>query len=134
MPRLRQTVEPEVTTETTVELSPRLKKKVQVAIDLYADLVRQRKDLEKRIKKAAEAIEVPFHDAGESDALNAGVKVGDVSVKWISGQKTRSLNKATLMKRHKITPKQLDACYDESDKAAYLYVGLPKDKGEGGEE
>ncbi len=130
MPRLKQTVEPEVTTQIEIEISPKLKKKVQVAIDLYADLVKQRKDLEARIKKAAEAIEVPFHDAGESEALSNGVKVGDVSVKWISGQKSKTLNKAKLMKKYKMTPAQFDAFYDEKDKQPYLYVGLPKAKGE----
>jgi hypothetical protein len=130
MGRLKQVVEPEVTTEVTVEISPKLKKKVQIAIDLYADLVRQRKDIEKRIKLAAEAIEVPFHDAGESEALSNGVKVGDVSVKWIDGQESKTLNKAKLMKRYKMTPEQFEAFYDKKPKAAYLYVGLPKDKGE----
>lgn len=129
MPRPSLSLEPEVTTEVTVEIAPKLKKKVQVAINLYHSLLDERDVLNARIAKALEAVEMPFHEGDETDALNNGVKVGEVPVKMISGQKSRSLNKDRLMKRHKITPKQLDACYDESDKKPYLYVGPRKKKG-----
>ena len=126
MPRLKQEVA--VTTETTVELSPKLKKKVQVALGLYSDLVRQKKEIETRIAAAKEAVESPFHDAGETDALHVGVKVNDITVKWITGKTTKSLNKVKLMKKYKLTPADLASVTDEKPKADYLGVYLPGDK------
>ena len=123
MGRLKQTVEPAVTTETTVALSPKLKKKVQVAVDLYHSLLDERDILNARIAKALEAVETPFHDEDEAELLDNGVKVNGVPVKMISGQKQRTLNKEKLMKKFKLTPKNLESVTDETDKKPYLYVG-----------
>lgn len=119
MPRLSQA--PTVTTETTVELSPKLKTKVKKQLDALARLVEERKRIEAEIAAGKERLETVFHDAGESEAIENGVKVGDITIKVIKGT-SRRLDKKRLMKVFKLTPADLDSCSPETENKPYLGV------------
>jgi hypothetical protein len=78
-----------------------------------------------------EHIEELFADAGEYNALLAGVKVetpeGTVPLKVVTGT-TSTLDKVGLMKRFKISPAQWESFVTQTPKKAYLSIRLPGSK------
>jgi hypothetical protein len=130
VPKMQQTTS--VTTTVEIELKPALKAMLKAKLEEFADLRVQKKSIETREDAIKEEIETLFADAGEYNALIAGVKVdtayGPIPVKVVTGGTSKSFDKKLLMKRHKLTIAQVDALYEETPKADYVNVSLPRDK------
>src|SRR3990167_2840769 len=122
MPKL----ETSVTTVAEVEISPRLKKKLSLILARYQQRAQEIDTLSALQNEAKEEIETAFIDAGEYEALQNGVRVDDIPLKRIDGQKTKSTDYASIMKKFKITPKAWAAFVSVKDKKGYLHISLPK--------
>jgi len=125
----------EVTTSAGVALSPKLLKKLKVALTTYRTLKAQCEDDALKCKTQKDTLEILFADAGETDALENGVRVqtpfGEVPMKIVRGKTAPRLNVQKVIKKFKLTPGDLEDCYDEAkDKAPYLGVYLPNDEGD----
>jgi hypothetical protein len=132
VPKLQQTIS--VTAVTEVELKPALKLQLKTRLEEFADLRVQKKSIAAREDALKLEIETLFADAGEYNALLAGVKVdtayGPIPVKVVTGGTSKSFDKKLLMKRHKLTIAQVDELYVEKPKADYVNVSLPREKDE----
>ena len=111
----------EVTTEVEVELAPKLKTKVKQKLDALARMIDERKALEAKIAAGKEELETIFHDAGESEAIENGVKVGDITLKVIKGT-SRRLDVTRLMKAYRITPSELEKYKPETENKPYFGI------------
>lgn len=128
MPHL--STKPEITTTTEVELSARLTTQLKEKLTEYRANIAKAKVAKATADNNKTELETLFADADEYDALVAGVSVdtpfGAVSMKIIGGKTAPKLNMQKVMKKFKITTKQLASCYDPSkDKAEYLGIYLP---------
>lgn len=136
----RQTLTTDVTTETTVTLSPKLLTAIKKMLTKYRERVAERKVLEVAIEKDKGALELAFADADEYAAIEAGAKVktpfGIVSLKVIKDDgknedgsaKMGKLDEVALMKKFKLSMADLDSCRSAyTPKKAYLGVYLPKE-------
>ena len=129
MPKLTQ----DITTTADVALSPKLQKQLLLRLDEYAKLVSQAKALKKLVSDTKDGIEMLFAD--EYEALENGVRVstpmGEVPMKIIKGRTSPRLNVLKLMKKYKLTQKDLDSVKDPAkDKKPYLAIYLPGDEDE----
>ena len=120
----------DITTTAEVALKPTLLRKLRAALETYRELVTEGKTAAEKTKRAKESVEIMFADAGETEALESGVRVttkyGDVPMKIVKGKTARRLNVTKVIKKFKLTPKQLEDCYDEpKDKTPYLGIWLP---------
>jgi hypothetical protein len=128
MPRMATRTEATVTTTSEVELSTRLVKQLKAKLDAYKDLVVERSRIDSEIDTAKTEIETLFADAGEYNALLAGVRVDGVPLKRVEGQTTPVFDKVGLMKRFKITPAQWDQFVDNKPKKGHLSISIKKGK------
>ncbi len=135
MPKLSQTTS--VTTTVEVELSPKLKQLLKVKLDEFARIRAEKKALVAREDELKLETETLFSDCGEYDALITGVWVDGIDVngelksvplKMVTGGTTKSFKKKLLISRHKLTIAQVDALYEETPKADFLSISLPRDK------
>lgn len=129
MPKLQA----EITTRTEVDLSPSLQKKLQLGLKEYFDLVAGNKVLAEKIAAKKNDLETLFADSDEYAALEEGVRVntpwGEVPMKIIKGMTAPRLNLMKLMKKFKLTPKDVDSCKDPGKvKKSYLAIWLPNEK------
>ena len=138
MPRPSLSASVTTTAATEIELSPKLKLLLKAKLEEFADLRVQKKSIGTREDALKEEIETVFADAGEYNALLAGVKVdtayGPIPVKVVTGGTTKKFQKKLLMKQYKLTIAQVDALYKESPKADYVNISLPRDKDDKDEE
>lgn len=125
---------PRVTTTQTVEVavSPSVVRKVQQELAVYSQLLAQRAALEEKINALKGRAELAFLDAGEEAALDAGVAIdtedGPVKLKIVGGMTAPKLDETKLMKKFKLSPKQLDSCRTPGKpKKKYLRIDLPRD-------
>lgn len=129
MPKLSQTTS--VTTTTEVELSPKLKAQLKAKLEEFAGLRGEKKATKKKEDKIKLELETLFSDAGEYNALVAGVTVetsiGPIPLKEVIGGTKKTFQKKLLMTRHKLSVEQVAALYKESPKADYLSISLPRD-------
>lgn len=131
---------PRLSVETTAEvkLKPTLKEKLQTLLERLHTRKAEIKGLQKKDSEDREQIETIFADAGEYEALKGGVRIttpmGDVPLKVIEdtgedkdgNPKKGKLNEKTLMKKHKLTIKDLDKCRDAyKPRKSYLGIWLP---------
>lgn len=127
MPRLAQVVEPEV--EAAATLSPELALVVKKELMALHKLQEETKAAKAKEDKQKEKIEQVCADGGAYEALEEGVRVntplGEVPIKIVGGT-SRSLNKKKLMKKFKLTQKDLDSVTDETEKEKYLGVYWPR--------
>ena len=135
MPRLSA----DVVTTIEVELKPKLLTKLKARLNEYRLKVAEQKVLAADVGARKAELETLFVDAGEYDALESGVSIhtpfGEVPMKIIKGETARKLNLKKVMTKFKITPAQLDSCYDPSTpKKPYLGIYLPRDKDEEGDD
>ncbi len=132
MPRM--SLETSVTTTTEVELKPALKAQLKAKLEEFADIHVQKKSLEQREEDIKLEVEHLFEAAGEYGALLEGVKVdtayGPIPVKVVTGGTSKSFDKKLLMRRHKLTIAQVNDLYEETPKADYVNIALPRKKGE----
>lgn len=131
MPRLTQTVE--VVTTTEVTLSARLTKQLKTKLVAYAAKRAEAAKLKVELDTDKEELETLFADAGEYEALEAGVRVntpmGDVPMKIITGSTTPKLNMSKLMKKFSLTPDDIASCTDPGKaKKPYLGIFLPTEQ------
>src|SRR5574341_663758 len=120
----------DITTKAELALKPALIQKLRAAVILYRELVQEAKTATEKVKRQKDTLEIMFADANETKALENGVRVhtefGDVPMKIVKGMTARRLNVQKVIKKFKLTPKQLESCYDEpKDKAPYLGIWLP---------
>ena len=117
-----------VTTVAEVQLSPKLKKRLSMLLARYQARHAEIATLEAMQEEAKDAMETAFADAGEYDALKAGVRVDDIPLKRIEGQETTVTDYPGIMKKFKITPKAWAAFQSKRPKKGYLSVSLPRKK------
>ena len=145
MPRLSASV----ITTTEVTLSTKLRLKLVARLQDYALRVHNHATDAKDIKDRKAEFETLFADAGEYEALEAGVRIqtpmGEVPMKIVKGETAPKLNLKKLMagcyvkdaggKYVALTPASIQRFYDAGKpKAEYLGIWLPNDKEEGEDE
>ena len=132
MSKLSQTTS--VTTTTEVELSPKLKLLLKAKLEEFAGLRAEKKATKLKEDKIKLEVETLFSDAGEYNALVAGVTVdtsiGPIPLKEVIGGTKKTFQKKLLLTRHKLTVPQVEALYKTTPKADYLSISLPRKSGE----
>lgn len=131
MPRLSQTVEPEV--EVSGSLSPRLELKVKEKLIELAKRKARIEAAQADYDKGKDEIELIVREAGEDDAIEKGIRIdtplGTVPLKIVRGVTKGRLDLDRLMKKFKLTVKQVESCRGkDKDNKPYLGVWFPKAK------
>ena len=124
----KPSLEPSITTTAEIELSPRLKTKLSKLLKEYQSRHGEIERLSALQDEAKDVIETEFASADEYEALLSGVRVDDIPLKRIEGQKTKKTDYAGIMKRWKITPKEWAKFVTEAPKKGYLSISLPRRK------
>ena len=117
-----------VTTVAEVELSPKLKKKLQMLLARYQARHAEIAELEALQDEAKDEMELAFAEADEYEALKSGVRVDNIPLKRVEGQETTVTDYPGIMKRWKITPKEWAKFQSKKPKKGYLSITLPKKK------
>lgn len=121
MPKMKQTV------ETTIKatLSPKLLPKIQEKLKVYRKAVAKAAEAKVAEKTAKDDIETTVADAGEYEALEAGVVVDNIPMKIIGGE-TSEFDKVAFLKHYKLPVDAFEKFTKKKPKAKYLSVTLPR--------
>ena len=139
---------PSITIVTTAEvkLSASLRTRLSTKLEEYITRARNLATDTKDINDRKSELELLFADAGEYEALEAGVRIhtsmGEVPMKIVKGETAPKLNVKKLMagcfvkdKNNKyvaLTPTSIQKFYDAGKaKAEYLGIWIPGDREEG---
>lgn len=124
---------PTVTTalQDKVKLSPAILKKLRLKLATLKTLRAEVAVLEAKQDKVKEEIETLIIDADEFAALQAGMKIDDVSLKHVSGT-TKRLDKKFMIAEGWVTQAQLDEATKEKPKKEYINIRFPGEKDHGG--
>ena len=128
MPKPSLTPSATVTTVAEVELSPKLKKKLQMLLARYQVRHAEIAALEALQEEAKDEMELAFAEADEYETLKSGVRVDNIPLKRIEGQETTVTDYPGIMKRFKITPKDWAKFQTKKPKKGCLSISLPKEK------
>lgn len=112
---------------TEIQLAPRLKQQLLdklTQFDRNDEEIKRREAQNVKIKQEVDDI---MTQAGEGNALLAGVDIDGYRVKLVTGLSTR-LDKDRLKRQHGLTQADLDACSDTKPNTPYIKVTLPKEK------
>lgn len=121
------------TTQTTeVKISPALKKKLLLKLKTYASIKVLVEVQLRGLDIIKEEIEELFIQAGEFEALQAGVKVDGYSTKHISGVNSR-LDKRKLLEQG-VSMAQLENAMVTKPSKPYVKISVPGERDKGGEE
>lgn len=116
------------TTQTTeIQLAPRLKQQLLdklTQFDRNDEEIKRREAQNVKIKQEVDDI---MTQAGEGNALLAGIDIDGYRVKLVTGLSTK-LDKDRLKRQHGLTQADLDACSDTTPNKPYVKVTLPKEK------
>lgn len=116
------------TTQTTeIQLAPRLKQQLLdklTQFDRNDEEIKRREAQNVKIKQEVDDI---MTQAGEGNALLAGIDIDGYRVKLVTGLSTK-LDKDRLKRQHGLTQADLDACSDAKPNTPYIKVTLPKEK------
>ena len=137
MSTLQQTTE--VTTIVQVELSLKLQKTLKQVLTEYRELKLKSAAIDGELDTHKRELEMLFVDADQYEALENGVRIttpfGEVPLKIVKGDTAPKLDEVKLMKKFKLTPKDLDSCRTPGKpKKPYLGIYLPKEKNETGDD
>jgi hypothetical protein len=126
MPKLKA----EITTRTEVDLSTKLTKQLKVKLGELREKKAVSKAAGEAVEKTKTELEMLFAEADEYEALEEGVRVetpyGPVPMKIVKGQTAGRLDVKKLMKKFKLTTKDIESCKSApKDKKPYLGVWLP---------
>ena len=122
----------EVTTTTQVELSPKPLKTLKQVLTEYRELKLKAAAIDSELDTHKGELEMLFVDANQYEALENGVRIatpfGEVPLKIVKGETAPRLDETKLMKKFKLTPKDLDSCrIPGKPRKPYLGIYLPKE-------
>lgn len=119
------------TTQTTqVKLSAMLKRQLLLKLKTFETLKDQIDANKLAQEKLKGEIEAMFVKAGEFSSLEAGVRIDGFTTKYVSGGRTKKLDKKLLMANTKITTTDLKNATKETPKKPYVMINVPGDKEE----
>lgn len=119
---LKATVTTEVT--QTVKLAPKVRAEVRTLMGQIADITVQEGQLDKQKKAAKERIEQLLADAGEYDALIAGMDIDGLKVTLVQPNGREVYDDKKLLSH--LTPAQLAACKVLRPGTPYIKVSKEK--------